>query len=108
MVSEIVNPGPTVAIRGPPAPSPDGTSAAPSAATTERRNSFRIRELSTCRIRDRFYLRAQFGAELLGERRDDPLPQHRGVLVGERALRRLEADGERDRFAALPDLRAAV
>ena len=39
---------------------------------------------------------AKDGAELLGQRVDDPQAQRGGVLVGERPLRRAERDAERE------------
>ena len=53
-------------------------------------------------------LRSELGSEALGQRGDDLLAQRGRVLVGERALARLEADGERDRLAARADLVAPV
>ena len=50
----------------------------------------------------------ELGAEALGERVDDLLAQGGRVLVGERALRGLEADREGDRLAAVADLVAVV
>ena len=53
-------------------------------------------------------LPTELGLELLGERGDDPGPELRSVLVGERPLRGLEREVERDRLPPRADLLASV
>src|SRR5207244_5491551 len=53
-------------------------------------------------------LAAQLRAEALAERLQDPAAQRLGVLVGERALRRLEAEREGERLLPRRDRRLAV
>src|SRR5581483_11340849 len=53
-------------------------------------------------------LRAELGAVRRSQCFDDRAAQPRGVVVGERALRRLERDGERNRLLAGRNLVAAV